>query len=336
MRCRLAAVFALAGLIVPVGGLAGSASAQSWGDEMFQTTTHDFGTVARGAKAEYEFVMTNIFQGDVHIADVHASCGCTTPRIEKPLLKTYEKGGIIASINSGTFQGQRGATLTVTIDQPAWTVVQLHVTAFIRSDVMCEPASANFGTVEEGQPAEAQLTVTNYSYNAPQWQIVSVKSDNTHITAEALPGNRFGNQVSYQLRVHLDGKSSAGLLNDHLVLVSNDPQMPELPVTVEGQVLPTVAVTPASLFLGVVRPGEKVTKQIVVRSKQPFHVTGIDADQKSIQFSLPAAGAAKPLQLVPITFVAGAELGKVVKAIRISTDVDSTPVEVSAYAVVTQ
>ena len=39
---------------------------------------------------------------------------------------------------------------------------------------------------------------------------------------------------------------------------------------------------------------------------------------------------------MPITFVAGAELGKVVKAIRITTDLDRTPVEVSAYAVVTE
>jgi len=81
-----------------------TALAQDWATKMFETAKHDFGVVARGAKAEYEFVLTNPYVEDVHVAAVRVSCGCTTPRIGKETLKTYEKGAIVASINS-----ERGA-----------------------------------------------------------------------------------------------------------------------------------------------------------------------------------------------------------------------------------
>lgn len=57
--------------------------AQEWADKMFKTRNHDFGNIARAAKAEFAFELTNLYLEDVHIAGVRASCGCTTPRIEK-------------------------------------------------------------------------------------------------------------------------------------------------------------------------------------------------------------------------------------------------------------
>src|SRR3954447_17936964 len=79
-----------------VVSLTASASAQQWAQKMFATTKHDFGTVARGAKAEFEFELENVFKEDIHIASVSSSCGCTSPSITKETLKTYEKGAIIA------------------------------------------------------------------------------------------------------------------------------------------------------------------------------------------------------------------------------------------------
>ncbi|MGA2443688.1 MAG: DUF1573 domain-containing protein, partial [Tepidisphaeraceae bacterium] len=71
------------------------ASAQEWAAKMFSTTSNDFGVVARGTKAEYSFALENLYVEDVHIADVRASCSCTTPEIKMPTLKTHEKGAIL-------------------------------------------------------------------------------------------------------------------------------------------------------------------------------------------------------------------------------------------------
>jgi hypothetical protein len=37
-----------------------------WTTKMFETTSHDFGTVARGERAEFEFVLKNLYVEDVH------------------------------------------------------------------------------------------------------------------------------------------------------------------------------------------------------------------------------------------------------------------------------
>ena len=103
----ISAVAALAALATP-------ALAQDWATKMFQTTSHDFGTVVRGEHAEFAFVFANPYVEDVHVAAVRASCHCTTPIIQSGSAKTHQKGAIVARFNTDAFVGARGATLTVT------------------------------------------------------------------------------------------------------------------------------------------------------------------------------------------------------------------------------
>lgn len=302
---------------------------------MFQVTTHDFGSIARGAKAEFEFPLTNLYVEDVHIASVRSSCGCTDVAIKQPdSLKTYEKGAIVARVNSRAFMGQKGATITVTIDKPFYAEVQLHSRVYIRSDVVFNPGSVDLGTVDQGNSADREVDV-HYAGRG-NWQIVAIKSANPHISGELVQTQRDNGQVAYRLKVHLDAKTPAGYLHDHVVLVTDDHQSTEIPLAVEGLVQPTISVSPASLFMGVVHPGEKVTKQLVVKAKKPFRILSITCDDKSFQFETSNEKDAKSLHLVPVTFLAGAEAGKVLKTIRIETDLGDALPELSAQAVVSR
>ena len=95
-----------------------------------------------------------------------------------------------------------------------------------------------------------------------------------------------------------------------------------------------ITVSPAALFMGVVQPGQKVTKQLVVKGKTPFRVLSISCDDKSFVFDTSADKSAKPVHLIPVTFLAGADAGKVVKTIKIKTDQGEMTPELDAYAVV--
>ncbi len=305
---------------------------QEWARKMFKVEEHDFGSVARGAKAEYRFVFENLYLEDIHIADVRTSCGCTTPSVENPLVKTYENGAILAKFNTPTFLGQRGATLTVTIDKPFYAEVQLHVRGYIRGDVVVEPGSVQVGSVDQGAGADRAAAV-NYAGRG-DWRILDVKCSNPYITAKAVETGRSYGQVSYALKVHIDPSAPAGYLNDHLMLVTNDATGQQIPVLVEGRVMPGITVSPTALFMGVVQPGQKVTKQLVVKSKKPFRILGISCEDKSFQFDTSKEDAAKELHLIPVTFTAGADAGKVVKTIKIETDQGQMTPELAAYAVV--
>ncbi len=305
---------------------------QDWARNMFKITEHDFGPVARSAKAEYRFVFENLYLEDVHVAGVRTSCGCTTPSIENETLKTYDKGSIVAHFNTDTFLGQRGATLTVTIDRPFYAEVQLHVKGFIRGDVVVEPGSVQVGSIDQGMGADQTVTI-NYAGRS-DWQITDVKSSNSHVSAKVVETGRNYGQVSYALQVHVDPTAPAGYLNDHLMLVTNDEAGQQVPVLVEGRVMPGITVSPTALFMGVVQPGQQVTKQLVVKSKKPFKILGVTCEDKSFKFDTSKETTAKELHLVPVTFTAGVDAGKVMKTIKIETDQGSMTPELAAYAVV--
>ena len=323
-RMVLAVVF-----VVLTGGTAWS---QEWARKMFETTRHDFGTVARAAKAEHEFALSNLYLEDVHIASVRTSCGCTTPQIKKADLKTYEKSAIVAIFNTGKFLGSRGATLTVTFDKPFYAEVQLQVSGYIRSDVVFDPGSVQLGTVEQGKPVQKSVTV-NYA-GRDDWKIVGVKTANPHIAAEVQETGRGNGLVSYKILVRMDEKAPLGYVNDHLTLLTDDRSMPQVPLAVEGMVQAGIVVSPSSLFMGVVQPGQKVTKQVVVKGNKPFRVVSVDCEDGGFPFDTSSAKNPKPLHLIPVTFVAGAEPGKVSQTIRIATDLGESAQVLSAYAVI--
>jgi len=140
--------------------------------------------------------------------------------------------------------------------------------------------------------------------------------------------------VSYDLSVHVDENAPAGYLNEHLMLVTNDAAT-QVPVAVEGRILSSITVSPASLFMGVVEPGQKVQKQLVVRGNKPFRILSIKCDGATFEFDSAADQEPKTLHLVPVTFVAGEKSGKITGRIQIETDLGTSSPELPAYAVVT-
>src|SRR5262245_782717 len=80
--------------------------------QLFHVRTHDFGTVARATKAEYEFRFKNTTRHTLHLAGVRASCGCTTPKIVRETVRPGEFGGVVSVLNTSTHIGQRAATIT--------------------------------------------------------------------------------------------------------------------------------------------------------------------------------------------------------------------------------
>lgn len=313
--------------------LGSDASGQTWAEKMFQERQHDFGDLARGAKAEWRFELTNLYTEDVHVAAVRSSCGCTSLRIEKDSLKTHETGAIVATINTDRFLGQKGATVTVTFDKPSFATVQLHTRAYIRSDVVFQPGSVQIGAVAQGATVDREVEVA-YA-GRPDWQVLEVVSGNPHLSATVKEVARAGGQVRYRLCVHLDGRAPAGYLQEHLVLRTNDRNRTEVPVLVEARVEPPIVISPASLFMGAVEPGQSVTKTIVLRGSAPFRVLSIGCNGGSFRFDMPAGESeAKMIHVIPVTFTGSQTGGRWEQTIHVETDLGSPVPDLPAYAIV--
>ncbi len=292
------------------------ASGQEWATKMFNTTSHDFGTVAKGAKAQFRFQIKNIYEEDVHILGVSSSCGCTTPQITRSDLKTFETSEIIADFNTRDHQGHKSAVLKVTFDKPFHAVVELQVAGFIRSDVVLQPGIVDLGTIDLGTEVEKRLQVT-YA-GRENWEIIDAKTADPYFQVELKQLSRGGGRVSYELLVRLTKDAPVGYIKDQLILVTNDARARELPVDVQGRVMPDITINPSKLFIGVVHPGQKVVKNLVVRGKKPFKIIDVQCSDKS--FTIEPSTEAKSVHLVPVVFTAGDDPGRIVRKIGIQTD----------------
>ncbi len=102
----------------------------------------------------------------------------------------------------------------------------------------------------------------------------------------------------------------------------------------QGVVQSDIVVAPTTLFLGVLQPGETVTKQLVIKGKKPFRIVLVNSDGDGFKFDTSKETEPKQVHLIPVTFVAGDEPGKISTSIRIETDQGPKAPSLPAYAVV--
>ncbi len=305
--------------LLVLGLLPSCVLAQEWAEKMFSSLHYDFGPVARGAVAEHRFTIKNLYKEDVRISSVRSSCGCTNPVLTKDTLKTYEEAELIAKFDTVKFKGQHQATLTVTIDQPYFAEVRLLVKGYVRRDVVFSPGKVDFGTVPMGLETERDVQLAYAGRD--DWKIMDVQSTDDHLVVAMQETQRGGGRVGYQLKVRLLPSAPAGYVNSELVIITNDSNMPRVPLAVEGRVAAQLTVSPSALHLGVVKPGETVTRNLVVKGETPFRVLKVTCPDACFTFQVDQES--KKLHLIPVIFTAGDEPGKILQQIEIETDLDN-------------
>ncbi|MEM6799021.1 MAG: DUF1573 domain-containing protein [Planctomycetota bacterium] len=320
----LAAAALVAAAIAPL-----PAKAQEWASKMFEKRDHDFETVARGSDTVYRFEVTNIYKEDIHLASVRSSCGCTSPSIEKNTIKTYEKGYIVAKFNTRTFTGLHSATLTVTIDKPYPAQVQLRVHGNIRGDVVFQPGSVSFGTVEQGTAVEKSVSVTYAGRSG--WRIQDVRSASSDLEVVLAERPRSGGRAAYNLQVRLKPTAKPGFLKEQLVLVTSDVRNPRIPLDVEGRVVPELSIVPANLMLGPTPVGKTITKRLIVRGKKPFRVTKVSSEAAGFAFKTDEQSQER--HMIEVTFSPESGAGQLKAPIIVQTDLgESYTAQCTAYA----
>jgi hypothetical protein len=314
----------------------GKAEEQDWAKAMFSETSHDFGVVAAGAKVEYKFTIENIYEEDAHIKSVQSSCGCTTAKIDKQSLKTWDKAELTAVVNTDTrqFYGRKDTTITVKFDLPFEAEVQVHVHAYIRRDVVVLPGAVQFGAVSQGATMEKKVSISYAGRD--DWRIERIESPNPYLECQLAEVSREGGKVKYNLTVTLKPNAPAGYIQDQLVLVTNDvnPRAALVPVAVEGIISQALSVRPSPLFLGVIETGQTITKPLVVQGKTPFRITAVRASDPRFRCKLPEGP--NSVHLLPVTFEAKDASGKITGKIHIETDYpNAKPLDVDVNVQVT-
>jgi hypothetical protein len=294
-------------------------------NQMFRSTSHDFGTVAKAAKTEYRFQFENPYNQPIHVRNVRTSCGCTTPIIETETVPPGGKGSILARFNTGTHSGARAATVTVTFDKPSFGEVQLQVKGYIRTDVVFQPSEVNFGSVAQGESKSLDILV-DYA-GKPSWQIAGIRCDESCIRIEKQETMRQNGRIQYLMKIYLSEDAPAGPIASEIVIQTNDRNLTTVPLSLTANVMSEIAVSPNMLSLGDIAVGQTIKQVVVLKAQQPFRVLDVRSDEFQVECNA-ISDEARLLHTLPLVMETsgGGVSGESKGTITIETDFRSKPI----------
>jgi len=287
--------------------------------DMFETTSHNFGTVVRGSKTEFDFVFTNKYVEDVVIESVTSSCQCTTPSFgPRGPIKTHQQGRIHISINTQNFTGNKNATITVRFAKPYRAEMQLHSYVFIRSDVSVNPGIVYFGSVDP-KKSTPMVPVNLNSINSG-WRIQDVRSNCQFLSVKLQqPNPQYPNY--YTMAVMLKENAPPGPFSEILEVITNDYDQRSrvVPIRVEGRIKQTLSVSPSPLAFNIVEEGKKVEKTLIVQGAEPFQILDITSENRNISATID--NVRKKIQPIKLIY-SGNEPGEFNGKVTIFTDLE--------------
>ncbi|GAB3290922.1 DUF1573 domain-containing protein [Hymenobacter tenuis] len=214
--------------------LLGSVAAQAQGVLTFDKELHDFGNVPEGTMATHEFRFKNTGNQPVIIANVQASCGCTTPDWTKTPVLPGKTGMVKAVYNSSGRPGIFNKTVTVTSNASTpSSVLTIKGNVLNKEQIKSTLTPAqlaqsprltldrtthDFGKMEAGQAPVARFTVKNTGKQdlvlgsiTSQCYCVGYKN----APAPIKPGQSATIELVY-------GQRKLGVQNEPVVITSND------------------------------------------------------------------------------------------------------------------
>ena len=326
---------ALAGLAIVCGwGLTATAQENAnWATRMFDETSHDFGVVARGSDTRHQLRLKNIFKKDAHITKVSTTCGCISAEASKTTLSSLEEGYIEVTLDTRRHTHQKDSNVLVSLDVGGTTAeVRIAIHAYIRTDVVLTPGSADFGAVDHSKGAARKIDIAYAGRN--DWTIREVRTSNMYLDAKVVEKSRGGGHVAYELVVALSPTAPVGNHSQQIVLVTDDANSPYVPVLVNARVESDMSITPIVTIAGgkKLTPGRAETFNVVIRGRAPFMVESIECKSATNAFAVRMPQTSKIVHVLPITFTPPNAPGKYSEEFVVTIAGRAEPLHFKAFA----
>lgn len=308
-----------------------------WANKFFQPkdpppiVVHDFGTVPYGTTLTHRFELTNLYAVQMQIMqDPTVSCGCTRVLKYTQKLEAREKGFVDVEMDARKFQGSKAVTIQVRFGPKFQSTAILQVRAFARTDVQINPGQINFGTVAQGQKPAQAIDVT-YTGQQINWQITGVEAEN-NAKVKATYQRVQGGRSAFRINVELKDDAEPGMIQEQILLKTNDAANPVISLPVTGAVQGRLAVVQGGqVRLDTVKVGEESVRNITVRGNKPFKIVKIEGDGQGLTVKYTPIPDT-PIQTVNVVF-APTQAGELKRKLTFTTDQnESTSVTIEGVA----
>lgn len=241
--------------------------ASTGGTITFKQSSIDFGSINDDKAVAHEFEFTNTGTGTLIIQQVQGSCGCTVPALQKREYLPGEGGKIKVEYNPHNRRGKQHTTVTVTSNDIANQTAKLDIHSTVIPQIQMDPPIINFGNVDRG--TEVKQTVTVSSRN-PELKVLEATSNSPSVSVKMLdpqPGTIDGAPVTqYNIELSVAKDVPAGQLQA-LVSIRTTDDKRVMTVSAMGEVVGSIAATPARVQLGGLTDGQPVTQQVRIASR---------------------------------------------------------------------
>ena len=297
-------------------GLAASARANSWADGLFDEQTYDFGSVPRGQLLTHPFRVVNKTDKTVQIGNVRVSCGmCASARAVQTTLEPGQETFILANMHTNRFSSFKEITVYVQFTAPKFEEVRLIIRSNSREDLVYNPDSLSFGKLKRGAGAVQSMTIT--FYGAPT-KILDAKSESNYVQVSCKQTKGTSGDSNYQIEAKVRPDTPVGKWYTDIWVNTDNASMPKLrvPLTVEVEAL--LSVSPTAVALGEIKAGGETDRKVILRSAQPFVITGITGTDNVVQVR-EAKAESKTVHVLTVT-LRPSVVGELHRTIRVQTD----------------
>ena len=232
----------------------------------------DFGTVPKGQKLDWSFVVHNTGTSDLEILAAKPACGCTVADFDK-IIKPGQTGKVTAHVDTTNFAGPIAKAVTLETNDASTPNAQLTITAIVKPYVDAYPAGFVRFNMLQGDIDKQSVTI--FSEDETPFEIVKVETPQDWIKvdykkAEGSDIQKIGRsgQNQYKVDITLGGPDvRVGPLAEKIHIITNSKYQPDYWVSVSGVIRPTFRVDPTAVNFGDVAPTDTgATRVIMLRS----------------------------------------------------------------------
>ena len=282
----------------------------------YGTESKDFGNVRQGAVLEHTFVLKSEGTKPLKIRQAKPTCGCTVGDVlvenEAGEMVTYNFGDEIApgrkievhgAMDTKNKRNQTQVRINVYSNDPVG-LTQLGLSANVEPFLTVNPAFLNFGDVKKGELKEGVIDIRTAQAEAVALHYEDRKIPKPQgLELELIPVNpdAEGKSGHWQLKATLGADAQEDQLGYGITIVSDkeieskDGAAPEaepkpgtystyfISASINARVLGALSCTPQYLSMGLVRPGQVVSRNVrLVSHEEEFQLTNVSGMVKGV------------------------------------------------------
>jgi hypothetical protein len=276
----------------------------------------DYGTIPKGEKLDWSFVVKNTGDADLQITAAKPGCGCTVADFDK-VIKPGETGKVTAHVDTTAFAGPIAKTVTLETNDLTTPTAQLTIHAIVKPYVEAFPAGFVRFNLLQGE-TDAQV-VTLYSEEDEPFQVTNIEVPGDWVKAtfeKAAEGDKAPNvgrpgQDQYKVKITVGGPDAKlGPLADKVHIITNSKHQPDYFISISGVIRPPFRIEPTVLNFGEVSPSDVAATRMVM-----LHSNNLRAPESFVVFK-----AESSVPTVVTSVKAGANKGEFEVTLQIAKD----------------